>query len=82
MVFTIPAFNQDENTLVYVAGNVCVLYDTEYKSQKFIPASDRTLAISGIRTESNYEYYSDNKQKLLAQGKPVLLGPPITVMEG
>jgi len=58
---------QDENTLIYVSGNVCVLYNTEFKSQKFIPASDRTLAISAICVSTNRRYLAVAERGLKAQ---------------
>jgi WD40 repeat protein len=47
---------QDEQTIVYPSGANCILYNIDQKSQKFIPASEKSQGMTAMAVSPNRRY--------------------------
>ncbi|XP_074640882.1 cilia- and flagella-associated protein 57-like [Tubulanus polymorphus] len=47
---------QDEQTIVYPCGANCILYNIDQKSQKFIPASEKSHGMTAMAVSPNRRY--------------------------
>jgi len=46
----------DEQTVLYAAGNNVVIFNTEQKSQKFIPGTEKSEGITALAVSPNRKY--------------------------
>ena len=46
----------DEQTVLYPAGHNVVIFNTEQKTQKFIPGTDNTEGITAMAVSPNHKY--------------------------
>jgi hypothetical protein len=58
----------DEQTVIYPAGSNSILYNTESKTQKFIPVTDRCEGITAMAIAANKRYaaIAERSEKPLA----------------
>jgi hypothetical protein len=79
-----PLYSVDEVQVVYPAGHNVVVYNTEKKTQRFVPlAAPGETQGSGVVTAMAVSSlkYSNNKSKLLAVAERGAVRPSVTICE-
>lgn len=61
---------QDEQTIVYPAGSNIVIYNIDQKTQKFIPNTEKSVALNTICVSQNRRYIAIAER--LADNKPIV----------